>query len=157
MLRCNHDAPPPLRCSELATMAPPHPCIVLVFLIPIVYTCAVFTLRSHYLSAKTLVFSAPQVQAGMPAFTLAQRITAVLRNGFTLLGVGMASSFIGVGITNTLLGLRAMMDPTFTPANKPQNVLATSAAYGTYMSTSSNLRYVPRQGCPGLRHPKNLN
>ncbi len=47
----------------------------------------------------------------------------------------------GVGVTNTLLGVRQMLDPNFTPANAPQNVVGTSAAYGVYMSISSNLRY----------------
>lgn len=47
----------------------------------------------------------------------------------------------GVGITNGISALRAALDPAFVPANKPQDVLRTSAAYGTYMSVSSNLRY----------------
>lgn len=48
---------------------------------------------------------------------------------------------IGVGVTNALLGVRQMMDPTFKPPNTPQDVVSTSAAYGVYMSVSSNLRY----------------
>lgn len=47
----------------------------------------------------------------------------------------------GVGLTNGLIGLRQLADPTFMPPNEAQNVLATSAAYGLYMSVSSNLRY----------------
>jgi hypothetical protein len=50
-------------------------------------------------------------------------------------------SFVGVAVTNTLVALRKALDPAFAPLNAPQNVLATSAAYGLYMSTSSNLRY----------------
>lgn len=47
----------------------------------------------------------------------------------------------GVGVTNGLAQVRQMLDPTWTPANKAQDVLTTSVAYGTYMSVSSNLRY----------------
>lgn len=82
-----------------------------------------------------------KVPAGSEAFSLAMRATAILRNGAKLLGVGFCASMIGVGMTNALLGVRQMTDPTFKPDNTPQNVLATSAAYGLYMSVSSNLRY----------------
>ena len=34
-----------------------------------------------------------------------------------------------------------MLDPDFHPLNKPQGVLVTSAAYGSFMALSSNLRY----------------
>lgn len=101
----------------------------------------------HPSSAIGTLFFPPQVQPGMPTFSLAQRFAAVLRNGAKLMGVGMFSSFVGVAVTNTLLGLRALLDPTFSPPNKPQNVLQTSAAYGVYMSTSSNLRCVPLDEC----------
>lgn len=47
----------------------------------------------------------------------------------------------GVGVTNALLTMRQIIDPTLVAPNKPQNVVATSAAYGLYMSVSSNLRY----------------
>ena len=65
--------------------------------------------------------------------------------------------FAGVGITNALTMLRQAVDPNWAPPNAPQNVLATSAAYGTYMSVSSNLRYQvlagarPWSGDKGLR------
>ena len=45
-------------------------------------------------------------------------------------------------MTNALTTMRKMLDPTWGgPPNPPQNVLATSTAYGAYMSVSSNLRY----------------
>jgi len=65
----------------------------------------------------------------------------VLRNGAKLAGVGVFSSFVGVALTNALLGLRSVLEPGFAPPNQPQNLLQTSAAYGAYMATSSNLRY----------------
>jgi hypothetical protein len=46
-----------------------------------------------------------------------------------------------VGITNALIALRTALEPGWAPPNKAQDVLATSAAYGVYMSISSNLRY----------------
>jgi hypothetical protein len=82
-----------------------------------------------------------KVQPGTPPFTLAQRFGAPVRNGMKLFVVGLSASFFGVAITNTLLAVRQMLDPTFVPLNQPQDVLAMSAAYGVYMATSSNLRY----------------
>lgn len=82
-----------------------------------------------------------RVQPGMEPFTMGQRMGAVLRNGIKLFGVGITASFIGVAVTNSLLYLRTIIDPTFLLPNKPQDVLATSAAYGVYMATSSNIRY----------------
>lgn len=68
------------------------------------------------------------VPAGRKAFTPAQRAGAVVRNGGKLLGVGFGSSLFGVAVTNTLLGLRQLVDPSFTPPNKPQVRLATAVA-----------------------------
>jgi hypothetical protein len=82
-----------------------------------------------------------KVPMGYAPFTLGQRAGAVVRNGAKLFGVGLFASLLGVGITNGLVGLRSILDPTFVPLNDPQNVLVMSAAYGTYMASSSNLRY----------------
>lgn len=49
-------------------------------------------------------------------------------------------------MTNVLLFARQQLDPTFKVPNPPQNVVATSGAYGVYMSISSNLRYQVRPG-----------
>lgn len=83
-----------------------------------------------------------KVQSGMPSFTFMQRLGAPVRNGMKLFAVGFGASLIGVGITNALIGLRQMLDPSFMPLNQAQNVAATSMAYGAYMATSSNLRWV---------------
>lgn len=37
--------------------------------------------------------------------------------------------------------VRKKIDPSFEPQNPPQNVLAMSAAYASYMASSSNVRY----------------
>lgn len=71
-----------------------------------------------------------------------QRLGAPVRNGLKLMCVGIGASFVGVAVTNTLIALRQALDPSFVPLNQAQNVLATSAAYGLYMATSSNIRYV---------------
>lgn len=83
-----------------------------------------------------------KVQPGMPGFTLMQRLGAPVRNGLKLFAVGLGASMIGVGITNALIGLRQMLDPTFVPLNQAQDVVNTSLAYGAYMATSSNIRCV---------------
>lgn len=82
-----------------------------------------------------------KVPLGYAPFSVAQRVGAVVRNGGKLFGVGLFASLLGVGITNALVGMRQFLDPTFVPLNAPQDVLVMSAAYGTYMATSSNLRY----------------
>ncbi len=87
------------------------------------------------------VVSLQVVPAGQASFTVAQRSGAVVRNGAKLLGVGFGSSLFGVGLTNAITAIKQILDPDFQPLNKPQGVLATSAAYGTYMAWSSNLRY----------------
>lgn len=89
-----------------------------------------------------------KVPPGMEPFSFLQRIGAIIRNGTKLLGVGFCASMIGVGVTNALLGVRQMLDPTFKPVNTPQDVVSTSAAYGVYMSISSNLRYQVRTAWP---------
>jgi hypothetical protein len=71
-----------------------------------------------------------------------QRLGAPVRNGLKLMCVGIGASFVGVAVTNTLIALRQALDPSFIPLNQAQNVLATSAAYGLYMATSSNIRSV---------------
>lgn len=82
-----------------------------------------------------------KVPPGYAPFTFGQRVGAVVRNGTKLFGVGFFASLLGVGITNTLMAARQMLDPTFVPLNPPQDVLVMSAAYGSYMASSSNLRY----------------
>ena len=82
-----------------------------------------------------------KVPPGYAPFSFGQRVGAVVRNGGKLFGVGLFASLLGVGITNSLVGLRQFMDPTFIPLNAPQDALIMSAAYGSYMATSSNLRY----------------
>ncbi len=37
--------------------------------------------------------------------------------------------------------IRKRLDPDFKAQNPPQNVLAMSAAYASYMASSSNIRY----------------
>lgn len=63
------------------------------------------------------------------------------RNGTKLLGVGFAASMVGVVATNTLIAVRKALDPSFKTLNPPQDPLATSALYGLYMASSSNIRY----------------
>lgn len=82
-----------------------------------------------------------KVPFGYAPFTMAQRLGAIARNGTKLLGVGFFASLTGVGITNALIALRQILDPAWQPLNAPQNVLVMSAAYASYMATSSNLRY----------------
>lgn len=82
-----------------------------------------------------------KVPPGYAPFTLTQRVGAVVRNGSKLFAVGLCASLLGVGITNALIMARQMLDPSFVPLNDPQNVVVMSAAYGTYMASSSNLRY----------------
>lgn len=69
-----------------------------------------------------------------------QRATAPIRNGGKLLAVGFCASMFGVLITNALIWVRCQLHEGFVQANS-QNPLTVSAAYATYMATSSNMRY----------------
>jgi hypothetical protein len=69
-----------------------------------------------------------------------QRMAAPINNGSKLLVVGFASSMIGVLITNILCWARMQLTSGYSAPNA-QNPLKVSAAYATYMATSSNLRY----------------
>ena len=79
------------------------------------------------------------VQPGTAPYTLQQRTGALAINFAKLLAVGTTASLVGVGIVNGLTMLRQAADPAWTPLNPPQNILATSLLYGTYMGVSSNL------------------
>ena len=88
-----------------------------------------------------------RVRPGSDPFTVGQRVGAIVRNGVKLLAVGGGASLIGVGATQALTMARQALDPSFSPTNPPQNVLAVSAAYASYMGINSNLRYhVRREG-----------
>ena len=55
-----------------------------------------------------------------------------------------------MGLTNGITAMRKALDPTWGgPPNPAQDLLATSAAYGVYMSISSNLRYQVVAGVHG--------
>jgi len=79
--------------------------------------------------------------ASVDHWSLAQRTAAIGRNGAKLLGVGFFASLFGVTITNGIVAIRTRMDPSFQAPNPPQNVFTMSAAYATYMASSSNFRY----------------
>lgn len=78
--------------------------------------------------------------AGFPSWSLAQRVAAPIRNGGKLLVVGFSASMFGVLITNLLCWVREQVSGGCQQSN-PQNPLTVSAAYATYMATSSNMRY----------------
>lgn len=48
---------------------------------------------------------------------------------------------VGTGVTNLLISARKAIDKSFAGEAEDLPVLSTSAAYGVYMSVSSNLRY----------------
>jgi len=80
------------------------------------------------------------VPKGVHAWSLGQRATAVARNFVKLSGVGFVCSMVGVGVTNLLCAIRLKLDPTLS-FNPPQAPVPTSAIYGLYLATSSNVRY----------------
>jgi len=82
-----------------------------------------------------------KVPPGYEPFTVAQRLGALVRNGAKLLTVGTTASLVGVGITNGLVIARQLLDPSWVPLNAPQNIVATSLAYGAYLAISANVRY----------------
>nr|GMC49152.1 protein RETICULATA-RELATED 4, chloroplastic-like [Ipomoea batatas] len=64
-----------------------------------------------------------------------------MRNGAKLFAIGTGASVTGTVITNSLIRLRKAIDKSFAREAEDIPILATGAAYGVYMSLSSNLRY----------------
>ncbi|XP_019197039.1 PREDICTED: protein RETICULATA-RELATED 4, chloroplastic-like [Ipomoea nil] len=75
------------------------------------------------------------------SYTFLQRLGAFLRNGAKLFAIGTGASVTGTVITNSLIRLRKAIDTSFAREVEDIPILATGAAYGVYMSLSSNLRY----------------
>nr|GMD64750.1 protein RETICULATA-RELATED 4, chloroplastic [Ipomoea batatas] len=84
-----------------------------------------------------------QVALGGTSFSLLQRLGAIARNGSKLFVVGTASSLVGTVVTNAFINARRAVDKSAAEEVDNNNVpiLSTAAAYGVYMSISSNLRY----------------
>jgi hypothetical protein len=82
-----------------------------------------------------------QVVTAGRTFTGVQRLAAVARNGGKLFLVGTAASFIGTGMTNTIIAVRKAMDPSYAQQGEDMDLVKQSLSYGLYMSVSSNLRY----------------
>lgn len=101
-----------------------------------------------------------RVQQGGAPYSLVQRVGAVVRNGTKLAAVGCCASLLGVGVTNGIVKLRGVLDPSFKPLNAPQDVGVMAGAYGLYMASSANLRYqvlaglVEERGIETLFHGK---
>ncbi|KAK4438828.1 protein RETICULATA-RELATED 4, chloroplastic [Sesamum alatum] len=73
------------------------------------------------------------------SYSLLQRVGAIMRNGAKLFVVGSSASLIGTGVTNLLVSAQKAIDKSFAGEAEDLAVLPTSAAYGAYMSISSNL------------------
>ncbi|PKI62956.1 hypothetical protein CRG98_016595 [Punica granatum] len=82
-----------------------------------------------------------QVALAGTSYSLLQRVGAIVRNGAKLFAVGTGASLVGTALTNLLINARKVFDKSFAVDGEEVPVLSTSAAYGTYMSVSSNLRY----------------
>ena len=67
--------------------------------------------------------------------------------GTKLFGVGFCASLLGVGITNGLMGVRQMLDPSFVPLNPPQ------VGAGALQSRGQCLPAAARRGSHALRAP----
>ncbi|KAL0429223.1 UNVERIFIED_CONTAM: protein RETICULATA-RELATED 4, chloroplastic [Sesamum radiatum] len=82
-----------------------------------------------------------QIALAGTSYSFLQRVGAIVRNGAKLFCVGTSASLIGTGVTNLLISARKASDKSFAGEAEDLPVLSTSAAYGVYMSISSNLRY----------------
>ncbi|XP_057807781.1 protein RETICULATA-RELATED 4, chloroplastic-like [Salvia miltiorrhiza] len=82
-----------------------------------------------------------QVALAGTSYSFLQRVGAIVRNGAKLFAVGTSASLVGTGVTNLLISARKAIDKSFAGEAEDIPILSTSAAYGVYMSVSSNLRY----------------
>ncbi|XP_047322640.1 protein RETICULATA-RELATED 4, chloroplastic-like [Impatiens glandulifera] len=83
-----------------------------------------------------------QIALGGNSYSTLQRIGAIMRNGAKLFAVGTTSSLIGTTVTNAFINAKKAANNN-SSEDEIENVpvLATSVAYGVYMSVSANLRY----------------
>lgn len=82
-----------------------------------------------------------QIAMAGTSYSFLQRFGAVVRNGAKLFAVGTASSLVGTVVTNACINAKKAVDKSGAEEVENVPVLATSVAYGVYMSVSSNLRY----------------
>lgn len=82
-----------------------------------------------------------QIAMAGTKFSLLQRAGALMRNGAKLFAVGASSSVIGTGVTNMLINVRKAVDKSSSAEAEDIPMVATSIAYGVYLSVSANLRY----------------
>lgn len=78
---------------------------------------------------------------GRAPFALRTRAAALGVKSVQYGGVGFATGCLGAASVQGLIWLRERLDPGFIPPPTVQGVAGTGAAWGTFMSTSSLLRY----------------
>ncbi len=77
--------------------------------------------------------------------------------GMKLFGVGFCASLLGVGITNGLMGVRQMLDPSFMPLNPPQVRLLCACCVPAVLLRSKYISIIYMLLCHCLSCSKSLN
>lgn len=78
---------------------------------------------------------------GMAPFTLRARAATLLLKGLQYGGVGFCMGMLGAASVQALVFIRERLDGSFEPPATVQSVSGTGAAWGSFMATSSNVRY----------------
>ncbi|KAJ4827945.1 Protein RETICULATA-RELATED 3, chloroplastic [Turnera subulata] len=84
------------------------------------------------------------------AYTLLNRLGTLVYKGSIFAAVGFVAGLIGTALSNGLIKMRKMMDPTFETPNKPPPTLLNALTWAIHMGVSSNLRYQTLNGAEFL-------
>lgn len=94
---------------------------------------------SRYLSA--LPSNAFVASTKARSFTTTQRAAAFVYAGAQYAVIGFAAGIVGTAITYGLISARQWIDPSYSPKRALPDVIPNSAAWGAFMSLSSNTRF----------------
>ncbi|KAH7289225.1 hypothetical protein KP509_31G064400 [Ceratopteris richardii] len=75
------------------------------------------------------------------AYTMLDRLGTFVYKGAVFAAVGFGAGLFGTFMSNTLIGFRKKMEPSFEPQNKAPPTLLNAATWSIHMGLSSNLRY----------------
>jgi hypothetical protein len=87
------------------------------------------------------VFQKSSISTSTPPFTIGHRAGTFLLKAVQYGSVGSTMGFLGTSAVHALIRTRELLDPAFSPPTTVQSPQGVAAAWGTFMASSSNVRY----------------
>lgn len=87
------------------------------------------------------VFQRSSISTSTPPFTIGHRAGTFLLKAVQYGSVGSTMGFLGTSAVHALIRTRELLDPAFSPPATVQSPQGVAAAWGTFMASSSNVRY----------------